>query len=134
MQNKENKIIEYIAIAIGIYFLVWFWPILFGSRVSNNDFYPKPYVYGVGALPPAPNYNPSVIQEVKLNVIKDTASDNTPQFIDTKNPQQDIPSYTPGDNTDIQVACTMEAKICADGSYVGRSGPNCEFSKCPDEK
>jgi hypothetical protein len=28
------------------------------------------------------------------------------------------------------VACTMEAKLCPDGSYVGRTGPNCEFI-CP---
>jgi len=28
------------------------------------------------------------------------------------------------------VACTMDAKQCPDGSYVGRSGPNCEFV-CP---
>jgi hypothetical protein len=28
------------------------------------------------------------------------------------------------------VACTMEAKICPDGSSVGRSGPNCEFAEC----
>lgn len=28
-------------------------------------------------------------------------------------------------------ACTMEAKICPDGSGVGRSGPNCEFAPCP---
>lgn len=32
---------------------------------------------------------------------------------------------------DQQIACTMEAKLCPDGSYVGRSGPNCEFAKCP---
>lgn len=31
-----------------------------------------------------------------------------------------------------QVACTMEAKLCPDGSAVGRTGPNCEFAKCPD--
>ena len=30
------------------------------------------------------------------------------------------------------VFCTMDAKLCPDGSYVGRSGPKCEFSKCPD--
>lgn len=29
--------------------------------------------------------------------------------------------------------CTMEAKICPDGSAVGRSGPNCEFAPCPGE-
>lgn len=28
-------------------------------------------------------------------------------------------------------ACTMEAKICPDGSFVGRTGPNCEFAPCP---
>jgi len=33
--------------------------------------------------------------------------------------------------TDKEVACTMEAKICPDGSAVGRSGPDCEFSECP---
>jgi hypothetical protein len=25
----------------------------------------------------------------------------------------------------------MEAKICPDGSAVGRTGPNCEFAECP---
>lgn len=29
------------------------------------------------------------------------------------------------------VACTMDAKMCPDGSYVGRTGPNCEFAPCP---
>lgn len=29
------------------------------------------------------------------------------------------------------VACTMEAKLCPDGSYVGRTLPNCEFAPCP---
>lgn len=28
-------------------------------------------------------------------------------------------------------ACTMEAKLCPDGSYVARTGPNCEFAPCP---
>lgn len=31
----------------------------------------------------------------------------------------------------LEVACTMEAKMCADGSAVGRSGPLCEFALCP---
>jgi hypothetical protein len=29
------------------------------------------------------------------------------------------------------VACTEEAKICPDGSAVGRTGPNCSFAACP---
>ncbi len=28
-------------------------------------------------------------------------------------------------------ACTQEAKLCPDGSSVGRTGPNCEFALCP---
>ncbi len=28
-------------------------------------------------------------------------------------------------------ACTMEAKLCPDGSAVARTGPNCEFAECP---
>ena len=32
------------------------------------------------------------------------------------------------------VACTQEAKLCPDGSYVGRTGPNCEFAECPEIK
>lgn len=28
-------------------------------------------------------------------------------------------------------ACTMDAKQCPDGSYVGRTGPKCEFTDCP---
>lgn len=30
-----------------------------------------------------------------------------------------------------QVVCTMDAKICSDGSAVGRTGPKCEFAACP---
>jgi hypothetical protein len=29
------------------------------------------------------------------------------------------------------VACTLEAKLCPDGSSVGRHGPACEFDSCP---
>lgn len=29
------------------------------------------------------------------------------------------------------VACTQEAKICPDGSSVGRTGPDCAFAPCP---
>jgi translocator protein len=33
-----------------------------------------------------------------------------------------------------ETACTMEAKMCPDGSYVGRKGPSCEFETCPEFK
>ena len=31
------------------------------------------------------------------------------------------------------VVCIQEAKLCPDGSYVGRVGPKCEFAACPGE-
>ncbi len=32
-----------------------------------------------------------------------------------------------------QIFCTQEAKLCSDGSYVGRTGPVCSFALCPGE-
>ena len=32
------------------------------------------------------------------------------------------------------IACTMEAKQCPDGSYVGRVPPECEFAPCPETR
>jgi len=42
----------------------------------------------------------------------------------TQTNASDTPQPTP------KVACTEEAKQCPDGSWVGRSGPRCEFI-CP---
>ena len=40
--------------------------------------------------------------------------------------------YVSGDSGE-PVACTMEAKLCPDGSSVGRVGPRCEFATCPGD-
>ncbi len=39
--------------------------------------------------------------------------------------------YTGRGDDQTQLFCTLEAKMCPDGSYVGRSRPTCEFEKCP---
>lgn len=36
----------------------------------------------------------------------------------------------PAAPSEESVMCTMDAQLCPDGSYVGRTGPNCEFV-CP---
>ncbi len=36
----------------------------------------------------------------------------------------------PATGTPVATACTMEAKLCPDGSGVGRSGPDCTFAVC----
>lgn len=46
------------------------------------------------------------------------------------------PVYAPSSlptPTSSLAACTQEAKLCPDGSAVGRTGPNCEFAECPGE-
>lgn len=40
------------------------------------------------------------------------------------------PTNTPQDG----VACTMDAKICPDGTAVGRIPPTCEFAPCPESE
>jgi len=36
-----------------------------------------------------------------------------------------------GSTGSTTIACTMDAKICPDGSAVGRVAPSCEFAPCP---
>lgn len=43
----------------------------------------------------------------------------------------DIPLGGTSDTKEDVVMCTMDAKACPDGSYVGRKGPKCEFEACP---
>lgn len=39
---------------------------------------------------------------------------------------------TPQKTDTLPVACTADVYQCPDGSYVSRTGPNCEFTKCPE--
>ena len=136
MEQKENKVfdkvIEYISIAIVIYFILWFWPILFGRSQNVENYpkpYPMPYSYGGGYVngpTPSYNYNP----DIKVIPIESGYSEGSGPVKEVK--LEPVPvEVSP---SPVGTACTMEAKLCDDGSYVGRSGPNCEFDKCPGEK
>ncbi len=49
----------------------------------------------------------------------------------------ELPTINPGpgyDNDGNGSTCTQEAKSCGDGTFVGRTGPSCEFAKCPGKK
>ena len=50
----------------------------------------------------------------------------------TKSPSETITPVVSIIPEEDVVACTLDAKECPDGSFVGRSGPNCEFAKCPE--
>lgn len=43
------------------------------------------------------------------------------------------PTISPSQSS-TNYACTQEAKLCPDGSYVSRTGPKCEFAPCPTVK
>lgn len=43
------------------------------------------------------------------------------------------PTIHPLRSAPEHIACTMDARVCPDGSAVGRVGPNCEFAPCPEE-
>ena len=46
-----------------------------------------------------------------------------------------VPTPTPplAPSDDAGTGCTEDAKLCADGSTVVRSAPNCEFAACPND-
>ncbi len=86
-----------------------------GSRcayIENPNWYPKPIAMCDYPAPPenckyvdGPNFNPT------------TQCGKILSCSTTINP----------------IACTLEAKLCSDGkTYVGRTGPKCEFSACPN--
>lgn len=54
-------------------------------------------------------------------------SDGEQTFVEEIAPMQEA------SDEEEAVFCTMDAKQCPDGSYVGRVGPNCEFAPCPGE-
>ncbi len=57
----------------------------------------------------------------------------TPTFIILTFPLLIFTSIFPVNEEIGKVACTMEAKMCPDGSAVGRTEPNCEFAPCPTQ-
>lgn len=68
--------------------------------------------------------NNTNIHVLKMFAMKGVLTENKVTF------EQMSKSYTLTDSAS-QTACTMDAKICPDGSAVGRSGPKCEFAPCP---
>ncbi len=90
------------------------------SSLANNNAYNTPYAQPP-PLPPVPL--PPLPATTNLVPIAPSPATST---IDTliKGLRASTTSLEP-------TSCTMEARQCPDGSWVGRSGPQCEFSPCP---
>ncbi len=52
------------------------------------------------------------------------------EWVKHGNPSATMPTTPCGE----EIGCTAEAKLCPDGSAVGRTGPNCDFAPCPEIK
>lgn len=125
---ENNKIWKIVGIIVVAYIIIWFWPVAFHRPFFNgNDgrnVYPSypPVIIETGE-PPIP-YSPNP------NFGGDGYEDPVETPYDPNNPDPIAPPHS-SDEPNDPVACTMEAKACPDGSYVGRQGPNCEFAPCP---
>lgn len=75
---------------------------------------------------------PGAIQPIRTGTLKLTVHDLHFSDIDSQDPTMSE-TVTRTVLSDDEVACTMDAKLCPDGSYVGRTGPNCEFATCPSD-
>jgi len=103
--NKKTVILSLISIAI-----------LFGLMVYGSIQMKKPPT----VTEPYPTF-PETSIETEQNV---QPSPSTPSQYPS-----DPSSFTEGKGG--AVICTMDAMMCPDGSYVGRTGPRCEFAPCP---
>lgn len=92
-----------------------------------------PLLIGVTVLLVVFSYQYQKIQGTTNAIVTETPA-STMDVVVTA-PLPDAVSENPGPSPDEStsttvIACTAEAKQCPDGSYVGRSGPNCEFAEC----
>ncbi len=52
-------------------------------------------------------------------------------FFDDKKSEMRVKNTEPLSERNQVMWCTKDAKLCPDGSTVGRTGPKCEFTECP---
>lgn len=126
MSQNENKIWKFVGIALIIYMIIWFWPVIF-----NRPFFNDPN-YG-GKIEVMPYSNDGYVPTVPVVYPSEYPTIDLDSPYNPSNPDPVAPPHSSDGPIapDELVACTMEAKACPDGSYVGRTGPNCEFSPCP---
>ncbi len=74
---------------------------------------------GQGATPTPKGFGGIIQSETVQEEVGETTEAEDPDFLQA---------------IDNKTVCTMEAKQCADGSYVGRGGDSCQFLPCPSQE
>ena len=124
MQNTQRFIIVCIALLIGI-------GVGFSlSTLIQPDFAAAPVVspeLPTVLIENATATNPTLLPVEPPQPVDQAVADETDALIEV--PAEPETPLTPED----AVMCTMDAKICPDGSGVGRVPPSCAFAPCPGE-
>ncbi len=148
----KNLILGFVAtlifgVAIG-YFFGYGGGVEQGKRINISSFeeckaagYPIMESYPEQCKTPNGKYFTRLIREVPIEETDDTSelpSDIGGEGQGSRVPGEEwgvpdgpMPPETVLPSTPVM--CTMDAKICPDGSAVGRTGPACEFAPCPGE-
>ncbi len=88
----------------------------------------------VGRSGPACEFTPCLLSNTRITEIHSpTTTPPTNTSSSTNSSHKTTGGILPPPKKDMppNTICTMDAKQCPDGSYVGRSGPKCEFKACP---
>lgn len=116
-----------------------------GYRNSNvlslqNFLYEKGYLkatpngyFGNGTFSAAKAYQKSVGLYSSGKVLTLTRAAIKKETCNNNNNVGVLPVKSNVPSVNEPIFCTMEVTRCPDGSYVGRSGPKCEFLACPKE-
>jgi hypothetical protein len=74
----------------------------------------------------------TAVDPVPSGGVEETPSEapqNAPGSGDVSQKKEEHPGIEDQDGDGV--VCTQEVKECPDGSYVGRTGPRCDFAACP---
>lgn len=72
------------------------------------------------------------IQTLRDNIYRRLKLDGTRDVVEIiQLLQSDLSVAEPSSAVAEEMSCTLDAKVCPDGTAVGRTGPNCEFAACP---
>jgi len=70
--------------------------------------------------------------EIEENDTEITGETEGTEETNTETETKETGENTPDEDEEENKICTLDAKICPDGTAVGRTGPNCEFAECPE--
>jgi hypothetical protein len=124
IQTVIKALLRWIIIIL-LALVVWY----FGGRIAAQI---EQFITGEEAVVVHPvEMIPFLPEHIKARFVPPNPASGTIPNTTPNNAPKTTPDNDNVDSDGGVVACTMDAKICPDGSAVGRVGPHCEFAACP---